>query len=279
LPESIQSLRRGLQVIELLSQEREDLGLAEIARRLKMVLTTAGRVVSTLQAEGFVTRTSSGKFALSAKFVLMGARRVDLLNIMGFAGPVLDELRDATGETAFLAVRVGDYRCVVEGAESGELIRASVRLGAVYPICGGATGYALLADAETDEIQALYFRQVDSFEPHVRSHISLDAVEKAARRAGRDGYVIEHTDSVSPGICCVAFPIRAYDGCVVAAIGIGGPDSRWNLDTTRPLIPWMLGMARQLSAALGFVMDGTARASRPADPPRRESSGATAALI
>src|SRR5581483_9384528 len=117
-------------MIELLSQERQDLGLAEIARRLNMVLTTAGRVVGTLQAEGFVTRTSSGKFALSAKFVLMGASRVDLLNVMRFAGPVLDELRDATGETAFLAVRVGDNRCVVQGAESGELIRASVPVGA-----------------------------------------------------------------------------------------------------------------------------------------------------
>src|SRR5207244_10048692 len=74
--------------------------------------------------------------ALNAGFSLVEAAR-----------PVLDALRDETGESAQLFVRDGDTRLCVAASERPAGLRDTVPVGAVLPIDRGSGGKVLLAYA------------------------------------------------------------------------------------------------------------------------------------
>src|SRR5207244_494430 len=72
--------------------------------------------------------------ALNAGFSLVEAAR-----------PVLDALRDETGESAQLFVRDGDSRLCVAASERPAGLRDTVPIGAVLPVDRGSGGKVLLA--------------------------------------------------------------------------------------------------------------------------------------
>ncbi|RLE16874.1 MAG: IclR family transcriptional regulator, partial [Actinobacteria bacterium] len=111
---------------------------------------TAHRLASALVTHGMLRRNSEGQFALGHGLVALGQAAGERFPLAELARPVLEELRNETGESVQMFVREdGQRRCVLS-LESTHGLRWIVPEGALFPLEVGSAG-RLLSGASTRE--------------------------------------------------------------------------------------------------------------------------------
>ena len=107
-PEMSQTLDRGLQVLEVLTDFPAGLTVTELANRLDVSRTIVYRLVVTLEQRGFIRRAQDGRCRLGMTCVTMARQIQPVLRDASL--PPLRRLADQVGATAHLSL--------VEGGES-----------------------------------------------------------------------------------------------------------------------------------------------------------------
>src|SRR5690606_34700852 len=116
--------------------------LAELVDRTGLSRATTHRLATALEAHGLLRR-DDGRFALGARLVALGHAALDTFPLARVAAPVLDELRERTGESVQLYVRDGDRRVCVAALESPHGLRTIVPVGASLTLLEGSAGKLL----------------------------------------------------------------------------------------------------------------------------------------
>jgi DNA-binding IclR family transcriptional regulator len=177
---------------------------------------TAHRLAVALEAHGLVRRDVEGRFALGLRLVALGRAARDGLRLVDAARPVLEALRDETGESVQLYVREGDRRVCVAALESPHGLRTIVRVGAALPLELGSAGKVLRE------------------EPGVVERGWADSV--AEREAG---------------VASVSAPVLRPGGGVRAAVSVSGPIERTGRAPGPRYGPAVTRAARAVEAAMG----------------------------
>ena len=99
---SLQSLERGLAVLQVFSAERSALTLSDVARLAGITRATARRILLTLQKLGHV-RSDGRLFSLTPRVLTLGWAYLSSLNIWEVAQPLMRELSERTGESCSIA--------------------------------------------------------------------------------------------------------------------------------------------------------------------------------
>ena len=100
---------------------------------------------------GLVSRDIQGRFVLGSRLVeLASAAGEDRL--IASAGPVLMQLRDATGESAQIFRRQGDWRVCVASAERPIGLRDTIPVGTQLSMKAGSAAQVLLAWEDHDRL-------------------------------------------------------------------------------------------------------------------------------
>lgn len=165
--------------------------LAGLVRATGMPRATTYRLATALATYGLVDKATDGTYRLGARLVelgrLAGQRRPALAQA---ATPVLERLRDKTGESVQLFVADGSRRVCIVSLESPHSLRTIVAVGAALPMDKGSAGRALLGRA--DDLAAGWSESVEEREA---------------------------------GVASVSAPVY-LDGAVVAAVSVSGPVER-----------------------------------------------------
>lgn len=144
-----QSLQIALAIPVLFSNERQELGIAEIADLIDVSRATTHRYASTFVQLGFLEQRGSRKYKLAPKAAdpglsLIGAMRRTLPVLT-----VLEELRDATGYTVSLGALDRTHVTYIHRVYAHGLgqyhVDQNMRAGTHIPIHCTALGKALLA--------------------------------------------------------------------------------------------------------------------------------------
>lgn len=155
---TLQGLDRGLRALDLISLTAEGLTVADLAAQLEIDRAVAYRIVQTLEEHLLVSRQGK-RVRLGAGAATLAGRFQHQLVLV--AQPVLQELADATGASAFLTLAHGARECVpVAGAQPTVQhgpVQVGYRIGVRHPLERGANGVAILASQpplpdEPDEI-------------------------------------------------------------------------------------------------------------------------------
>ncbi|MBD0839825.1 MULTISPECIES: IclR family transcriptional regulator [unclassified Streptomyces] len=143
---TLQGLDRGLRALNLISLAADGLTVADLAAQLGIDRAVAYRIVQTLEEHALVSRQDK-RVRLGAGAALLAGRFQGQL--VRAAQPVLQELADATGTSAFLTVAHGARECVpVAGAQPAVQhgpVQVGYRIGVRHPLERGANGVAILA--------------------------------------------------------------------------------------------------------------------------------------
>ncbi len=188
---------------------------------------TAYRLLSALEMHHLVTRRD-GHYSLGVR--LLGWAEAAGTGLVERARPVLEKLRDATGESTQLYVREGDHRVCVASVERATGLRDSVPVGAVMPLSRGSAGKVLLAWGE------------DGGRPYRIEAEELEAV----RGRGWAGSVAER----EAGVASVSAPVFGPDGGLRAAVSASGPVSRLGERPGERLADEVVAAAREIETAL-----------------------------
>ena len=208
------SLGKAVAVLDGLAAQGS-LNLAGLVDATGLPRATAYRLATALVSYGLVDKGANGTYRLGGRLVelgrLAGQRRRSLAHA---ATPVLEKLRDATGESVQLFVADGARRICVVSLESPHSLRTIVAIGASLPMDKGSAGRVLACDPET-----------------------------LAR-----GWS-ESVEERELGVASVSAPV-SLDGAVVAAVSVSGPVERTSRAPAQRYASLVVAAAQEVSAAL-----------------------------
>ncbi len=250
---SNQSVDRALSVLKVFSGGRPELRVSDVAKAAGLGLSTASRLLATLEAAGFVDRDPvSGLYRLGLDVVSLGGAVLNAHPVHREARQVAQNLAAELGLGANVAVRRGGRLFYLLNFEGRQSPRSFVLAGQHNPLHATGLGKSLLSGLSPAERRDLLPADtLTGYTPHtITTHEGLDA--ELATVAAR-GYATE-VEELALGRACVAAPIRDGSGAVVAGLSVSGPLSVIDLATREPaLANAVIEAADSISVGLGYV--------------------------
>jgi len=223
-------IRKLRLVLDQFAPERPALTLRQIEAGTGLSHGTCARLVQNLVAEGFLER-SGRTYRAGLHLLHWGAAATAGLDLAAKAQPVLERLRDTTGEAATLYVPHGGVRvCLAVAQSRQEVVVRQIAPGRIMPLAAGSAGRVLLAFTGAPPP-------------------SDPAFTTQLEQVRRDGYFVSLGET-DPGVSSISAPVFDARG-EVAALSIVAPTERVTGDGFEARIAAVRAAAEQLSRALG----------------------------
>ncbi|MGH2616938.1 MAG: IclR family transcriptional regulator [Thermomicrobiales bacterium] len=247
----IRSLDKGMEIVELLAAQPRGLSVAEIAKALGFNASTTHHLVATLRRRGFLDQDPETRvYRLGYRLVSLVNEFVSEADIFAVGAGPTRELRDASGDTAYLTVlQDRDIFVVFEATGFHPVQTRRPRLPGQICLHGIASGKTLLAYLPQERRSALLSEMpLARFTPNTIIGLpELDA-ELAAIRAQR--YALDREEWLL-GLACVAAPVFDRNGACVATASVAYPAVQ--AERREQLIRLVGETAKRISGSLGYV--------------------------
>lgn len=185
----VRSVTRALEILACFTPAKPTASLSEIARTSGLAITTAGRLIATLEGARFIRRHSDGDYGLGTRLLQFGLTALST-SLYQAAEPHLQAVAAATGETANLGVLDEEGAVMyLRQIESRHAIRHATWIGRTVPAIGTAIGAAIRGDVNSD------------------------------------GFVATRS-TIEPDVTAIAAPVYGALGQIVAALSVTGPTYR-----------------------------------------------------
>ncbi len=242
---NVRAVERSIDILECFLPEKPWMSVIEIQRKVPLSRPTLYRLLQTLIAKGFIRAEGDPqRFALDFGIGRLAHNWIAGIDVIAVARPILEELRNATGETTALFLRRGDLRQCVAEVVSRHMLAISRGLGETDNLWRGASGKAILAFLDEGHIA-----EITRAMPKTVSKATLAA---DLSRVRDEGYFVSRGE-VFVGAIAVAAPYFDHTGKVAGSIGVFGPearlDKRWVMKTASSAV----NSAAELSVASGHV--------------------------
>ena len=196
---------RAIRIVEILAAAPDGMTLTDIAAASGLGMTTAHRQLATLSALGLAVKGTGKSFAIGPRMHRIAALLAQGRDVAALAAPVLHELADRFGETAFLARLDGSHVQIVASALPNADGQAYVQPARDMPLYAAASGKILLAlqdDAFVDEYLKFARHAFTAQTKTDAAAIRADIAEARAR------HVAICDNEFDPGILSFATPVR-----------------------------------------------------------------------
>ncbi len=248
----MQTLARGLQILDLIASSDRAMSITEISRILNLEKSCVSRTVKTLVNYDYVQPdTRSRGFVLGKRIRQISWHYLNRIPIREKAKPYLYRLVQQTGECAHTAVYSEGKALMIDDVEAEASLRVVGGIGRLIPLHCTAVGKALLAFSDLP-LPAFLEAETDYT---ITDHAALRAHLEQVRQQGAALDDEEHQE----GVRCIAAPVYDYMGTVIAAIGISGPTVRVTSDRLEELVQRVKDAARELSDDLCRAAGGDSR--------------------
>jgi IclR family acetate operon transcriptional repressor len=246
---SIQSLDRGLTILEAVARSNRALPIGQLREVLGINRSSVFRLANTLRRRGFLANPDGRNEYIIGPSIWRLFRNYDWSMLVSFCRHHLKTLADLTGETAHLGVREKRQALFIDHQVSRyQMIAVTGRTGEFMPLHSTAHGKALLADCGLEELTAIFGTEpLTVYTPQTIS--SLEDLARACAVIREQGYSLDESEQIAE-VRCVAAPIRDKDGAVVAAIGVSAPAARLAKDRIQSTIAHVRDTAQKITAVL-----------------------------
>lgn len=243
---AIQTVTNALRMLEVFHAETE-MGVSDLARRLGLHKNNAFRLLATLELAGYIQQTpDTDLYHLGPRCLELGHAFARSHTLMTLARPLLDELASSVGETAHLGVLRGAEVVHLDCVQPDQLVLTGSRVGQRLPAHCTALGKGLLAgEFSNDSLPSLEVRddsvvaggasralsiaeEISGWKLERFTEATIDDATKLVeelRSIQMRGYATD-LEEYSPGLRCVAAPVRDASARVIAAISLSGPSMR-----------------------------------------------------
>lgn len=238
----VRSVRRALDILALLTEDRPVLTLRQITEATGLPKTTVLRLVQTLEESGLLWSAPGGYTAGPGLWRWAYLARSQW-EVPRETRAVMRDLADRLGETVNLFVARDIRRVCVAHEESPHPLRHVVDVGDEQPLWAGASSKVLLRDAG----DAL-LRRVAGASPQGEPYAAR--LRATAEETARRGYAVSSSEW-DEGLTAVAVPVTGRSGAVIASLSLSGPSQRFPYEAVERFAAELTGAAR-LIADQGF---------------------------
>lgn len=244
-PAGSQTLLRGLDVIDALVPR--SLTLNELAEALGLTRSTTHRLASALVDRRLLSFRPREGYSLGPKLIELGYAAGQQMHLPRIARPYLEKLSALSEDTVHLGVLDGQQALYLDKVSGTRRIHIGSRLGERHPIASTGLGKALILDKTEDDWSEFFTAGGDSVDTSARA-VWLERMRGYAK--GGYAYDLEENED---RIRCVAAPIRAVDGRIVAAISVSSAAQYMNDARMAELTGTVIEIADAISTDLGWT--------------------------
>ncbi|MFF0990661.1 IclR family transcriptional regulator [Kocuria nitroreducens] len=241
-------LHKVAQVLDCFSVEEPEPTLQQLIRKTGLPSSTCQRLVQNMVREGFLDRDGD-HYRIGIGLVRWATPGTVGLDVVRLVRPILQGLRDDTGESACFYTRDGAFRTVVAVAQTRHVVMRPFMVGQVMPIHAGAPGKIFLA-YDPEAWQALEDAPLTKFAPATPD--SLEVLRQQAAAAREQGFYAafgeRHEDVGS-----ISAPVFDHAGDLAGVLGLGFPTQRVGPADVPHLGPIVRRTAARASEALGHT--------------------------
>jgi IclR family acetate operon transcriptional repressor len=222
----IQSLDRGLSILQAVATSTQPVTLGELSELLGVDRSSAFRLAQTLRRRGFLSTPAGRKDYILGSAMWTLSRQYDWSNMLvRVAHQELKALANSLNETAHLAIREGRNALFIDSVHARHVIVVAGQTGELVPLYSTAHGKALLADSDEKGLRTIFGS--DPLQKFTKTTIkTIPALAKECVGIRERGYALDEAEFLE-GMRCVAAPIRLNSGMIVGSIGISAPASRF----------------------------------------------------
>ncbi len=175
----VQSLTRGLKLLEWIAESNGSVALTELAQQAGLPNSTTHRLLTTMQQQGFVRQVGElGHWAIGAHAFMVGSSFLQSRNLLAIVHPILRNLMEESGETVNMAVLdQSDHEAIIiDQVQCTHLMRMSAPIGGKLPMHASGAGKAFLAQLSEEQVTKLLHRKG----LHAYTHATLVSPPKRA---------------------------------------------------------------------------------------------------
>jgi IclR family transcriptional regulator, acetate operon repressor len=246
----VQSLTRGLSLLEALARAEGGLTLTDLAQRVQLAPSTAHRLLATLEKMGYVYQGGElGRWYIGLQAFTVGSSFLANRDFVAQSHPYMRRLMEQSGETANLGILDGTDAVFIDQVQCREMMRTIVKLGSRVPLHASGVGKAIFAALPDEQIDAiLKVKGLPRITANtITSPETMWASIRVIRQRGWSFDDEEHALSTR----CVAAPIYNEHAEVLGAISLAGPSSRLPDERIKQLGPLVAHTAEELTRRLG----------------------------
>jgi DNA-binding IclR family transcriptional regulator len=248
--QQVTSVERALTILELLAGKSHGMSTSDLSRRIRIPKSSTSYLLRTLVARGYVSRdVETGYHTLGIRLLSLGGQAMQGLELRDIAIPHLRHIVERTNLDTHLAILDHGDAVYVERIESPGFIKMATWIGRrMVPHVTGV-GKALICchdRAAVEEIIAIH-----PLKPITRNTITtLPRLMAELTKTRERGYAIDDEEHEAR-VRCIAAPVFAATGEVVAAIGVSGTAGQISDDAMPKIGNLVRSTALKFSAQLG----------------------------
>jgi DNA-binding IclR family transcriptional regulator len=209
---TVQSVDRALSLIEEVGSGPA--GLVELAERTGLPLSTASRLLATLEARTAVSRDQDGRYRVGSMLAgLSGDGDLAASSIEAASHQEMAALVDLLDEAVCLSIPIGNQTLTLRQIDTPKPVQAQDWTGHRWDITGGGSGAILMATWPKIRVEPLLATLATEARQRVRREIAL------ARKHGVSWSRGTYVD----GLTSIAAPVLDSGGVGVAALLAYGP--------------------------------------------------------
>jgi DNA-binding IclR family transcriptional regulator len=214
-----------------------------------MTANLVHRITKSLDAHGYLEREPATKrYRLTSKLLSLAQPRSEERSLVDVAREPLQRLRDATGESAHLGMRIGLECIVLDRVVGPHPYKCYVEVGTRGPLHTGAPGKVMLAWLPKEERKQT-LRQMKLSRHTATTITSRTEFEKHLQLVHRRGYAMDLGEGVE-GHHCLGAPVFDAEDRLIASVWITAPSARLSERDSKRLAPQVIHAADDVTARM-----------------------------
>lgn len=221
---TVQSVARAAQILEALTARGGIATITQLAADTALATTTVHRITATFVETGVVRQGPDREYLLGPSLMWSGAAAQHVTK--KWALPILQQVVEATGETANLAAREGDHVVYLAQVPSPYSMRMFTEVGRRVDVHCTAVGKALVAELDDAVVRELLGR-AGMRRYTANTVVRADDFVAELARVREHGFAGDESEQ-EEGVRCVA--VAHGRGRSRIAVSVSGPEARFTYD-------------------------------------------------
>ncbi len=213
------AVQKAFQLLTFVSKSDKGVGISDIAKSLGFSKGTTSGLVQALMKLNVLNRAQGKKYFLGPAMIELSLSAWNYLKLNKVAQPLLEELRDLTGETIYLGAHSHDRSFIIATADATKPIKITSPPGTTIPLLAGAAGKVFLALMEDEQCAELIkIHGLPKFTP--QSITSKKKYMKELQKVREQGYALDNEEYI-PGVKAIGASIGNIRGLPLAVWIVG----------------------------------------------------------
>jgi len=220
-PNTMRSVRRCFELMELFDETRQALSASDISRKIDAPLSSIMDLLKCLQDLGYIAYDSRDRtYFMTTRLAVLGHWMAESKISEKSYLAIIEELHEKTRETVCVFWQDNLAMKCVASKRGSHPLSFNMSVGDTVPTLGTAVGTALLAQWEDSDI----FKLIKKASHHGESSIDEKKILRAINKTRKDGYCCTYDEYMSEvGAIALAVPVMINQWLVFS---VGGSSKR-----------------------------------------------------